>query len=187
MRALSTLILASALSGCGLLPPADIPTPPQPGAPAAVFDIDGTLTPGVFQVFTARPDAARAVQLHAGQGHAIVYLSTRIHGLQAGIPAWLRRHGFPPGPVHVPQSEADYQRPEVFKAGVLERYQHAGWRFVAAYGDSSTDFDAYRAAGIAQERVHGLRREGAAACQPGPIHECLDGWTGQLSRITQRP
>lgn len=187
MHVALTLLVAGLVVACGQLPPVAVPTPPRPGAQAVVFDIDGTLTPTVLSVAVARADAAQAVGAYARKGYAVVYLSTRVSLLQAGVPRWLADHGFPAGVLHVAQTPADHDRPDAFKARMLQAYTASGWRFVAAYGDSSTDFAAYAQAGIAQHLVYALQREGDAACQPGVWRQCLRGWTEHLGAIEQLP
>lgn len=173
LLATSLLLLASA---CTLLP-ADVPATRAGHQQAVVFDIDGTLTPTPRAIRTAREDAASAAQRFADQGYQIVYLSARVRLLQSGIPGWLHDHGFPEGVIHVPQGRADSGDHAAFKTRILQQYRDKGWRFAAAFGDSSTDFQAYAAAGIPPERVFALRRAGADACQPGAWQACLPAWT----------
>ena len=143
---------------------------------AVVFDIDGTLTPRPFAIFKVRPEAARAVQSYADQGLAIIYLSARVKLFQSFIPGWLEKNGFPAGSIHVTQTSEDSGDHAAFKQRVLEEYARSGWSFVAAYGDSSTDFEAYAEAGIEQDRVFALKRTNKESCQPGPWAECLADW-----------
>jgi phosphatidate phosphatase PAH1 len=179
-----SLVLVTMLCGCsGQLPPADIP-PAQPGeAMAAVFDIDGTLTPKVHAMNTAREHAAEALNILADKGYRIIYLSARIRSHSAGIPAWLQANGFPDGTVHAAQTADDRKQPAVFKITVLNEYNDRGWSIQYAYGDSSTDFEAYAAAGIPKERVFALQREGDTSCQPGEWSVCLGGWTEHLDHL----
>jgi len=79
-------------SSCELLP-ADIPDAPQKHAPAVVFDIDGTLTPRPIEVWEARDNATKAVQLFVDKGYKIIYLSARTKLFQANIPSWLKKEG----------------------------------------------------------------------------------------------
>lgn len=182
MRALLIAALALLANACTLLP-TDVPGASDTTRQAVIFDIDGTLTPTPRAIRTAREDAAAAARRFAGQGYQIVYLSARVRLLQAGIPDWLQDNGFPPGPIHVPQGRADSRDHAAFKTRILQQYRDKGWRFVAAYGDSSTDFQAYAAAGIAQERVFALRRAGEDACQPGTWRQCLPSWTAHLAAL----
>lgn len=164
------------LGGCAHLPPMVVPQAAA-GAPGiVVFDIDGTLTPTVARIFSVRPDASAVARLYAGRGHRIVYLTARAPVLQGMLRAFLSRNGFPPGDLLAPKDRAEHTAPADFKASALARYRAHGWDIAAAYGDSSSDFDAYARAGIPRERVFALRRAGAAHCQPGAWAACLPGW-----------
>lgn len=185
-RLLAVVVLALATSAC-TLQPVSVPEPTPATRQAVVFDIDGTLTPTPRAIRTARADAAAVARRFADRGVQVVYLSARLRLLQSGIPDWLRRHGFPDGPVHVPQDRADSADHAAFKSRILQQYRERGWRFVAAYGDSSTDFQAYAAAGIAPDRVYALRRAGNATCQPGTWRECLPSWTPHLVALPAAP
>ncbi len=150
---------------------------------AVVFDIDGTLTPKPIAIYSAREDAAQAAQLYAQAGYKIVYLSARTPLLQSGIPKWLKANGFPEGSIHLTQSRADRSDHAAFKQRVLQQYAAKGWHFVAAYGDSSTDFVAYGGAGIDKRRIFALKRVGQAECQPGGWVACYSSWAEQLESI----
>lgn len=166
-----------------LLPAACSP-PPLPKMMAAdggarelvVFDIDGTLTPDVFSTRLPREHAAETVDLFAKNGLHVVYLSARFPWFSSRLPDWLSQHEFAEGPVFAAQSIGDNRKPSRFKLTILEELKRDGWRFAAAYGDSSTDFLAYSDAGIPKERIFALKREGERQCEPGPWAECLDGW-----------
>lgn len=179
------ILLAAVLCGCSQPLPRDDIAPAHPGeVRAVVFDIDGTLTPRVHTVNQARADAAEAINLFADKGYQIVYLSARARGLSAGIPAWLSNNGFPEGSTHVAQTVRDRIRPAAFKQAVLQECIDQGWRIEYAYGDSSTDFEAYAAVGIPRDRVYALRREGERSCQPGAWNTCLGGWTEHLGFVS---
>ena len=186
-RSGATALLVLALAACVHLPPVVVPQA-APGAPGlVVFDIDGTLTPTVARIFQARADAASVARLYAGRGHRIVYLTARAPVLQGTLRGFLSRHGFPPGDLVAPPDRAAQSRPADFKARVLAGYRAHGWDIVAAFGDSSSDFQAYARAGIPRERVFALRREGAAACQPGDWAACLPGWTPRRELLEAPP
>ena len=187
MRIAAIFLLSISCFGCGHLSVIQISSPSSSEAKAVVFDIDGTLTPDVYSFFQARADAAKTVQAFADKGYKIIYLSTRIRQLQAGIPRWLERHGFPESNVHVAQTDADHDNPDIYKTRILKEYRSAGWQLIYAYGDSSTDFIAYEAAGITKERVFALLREGKTSCEPGIWHECLRGWTEHLGFVVSTP
>jgi len=150
---------------------------------AVVFDIDGTLTPKPSAIFTARDDAASAVRLYADKGYKIIYLSARIAIFQANIPNWLKENHFPEGSIHVPQTATDSSDHAAFKKRILDIYKANGWKLVAAYGDSSTDFQAYAEAGIKRNYVFALQRAGETSCQPGIWAKCFSSWSEQMDFI----
>lgn len=182
MQNLLIVLLIILCSSCAQLP-ADIPYAPQQHAKAVVFDIDGTLTPSPLKYREARSDAAQAVHFFADQGRKIIYLSARIRPLQSSIPAWLKENGFPDGSIYVTQTAEDGWNHAQFKTRILRDIQAHGWEIEYAYGDSSTDFEAYAAVGLPKERVFALRREGDAHCQPGIWQACLNGWTEHIKSI----
>ncbi len=187
MRIINVLLIFLLCSGCGQLAPKDVPTAMTMGAKAIVFDIDGTLTPDVNSVFQARPDAAKAVRIYADKGYTIIYLSTRISQLQAGIPDWLKSNGFPEGNIHVAQTNEDHNNPDIYKLRMLREYVTKGWNIVLAFGDSTTDFKAYAGADIPRDHVFALLRESKSKCEPGDWVECLSGWTEHLDFATKAP
>jgi len=176
MRRAMLVCVGLLIWGCTQIPVAAVPLPSTTPGKVVVTDIDGTLTPKNLDVFEARPEAAAVLNTLAQQGYQIVYLTARTPLLQAGLPQWLHDHGFPPGPLHVAQSAEERHHPDQYKARVLEDYIHAGWQLAYAFGDSTTDFIAYAAAGIPRQDVFALRRRGSATCQPGVYQACLGSW-----------
>ena len=172
--------LVLSLTGCTAIPPAQISAAGDKGK-AVVADIDGTLTPDVLSIHTARTDAARAMTALSAQGYKVIYVTARYPMLQAGLPEWLHANGFPSGELNVAQSINDSLYPEAFKARVLHDYAQKGWQLEYAYGDSSTDFTAYADAGIPREHVFALKRRGNRDCQPGSYQQCLDNWSDYLA------
>lgn len=148
-----------------------------------VFDIDGTLTPKVPAINTARDGAAKAVETYADAGHKVIYLSARIRLFQAGVPEWLEKNGFPAGELRLTESREEREDHAGFKASVLDTYTADGCRFVAAYGDSTSDFEAYATAGISPERIFALKREGEESCQAGAWAGCYETWPEQMGII----
>ena len=183
MRHSTILVLSGLCCSCAQLPYTAIPHATPPHTKAVVFDIDGTLTPNVSAVFEVRKDAAEAVGAYAEKGYKVVYLSTRVSWLSAGVPEWLTDSGFPGGSVHIAQTRNERKRPEVFKSEVLTSYVAHGWSLAYAYGDSSTDLAAYAAAGIPSENVFVLKRRGEPDCQEGLAAACLAGWTEHLDFV----
>lgn len=181
------LFIATAVAGCAHLPAVVVPQAPA-GAPGiVVFDVDGTLTPTVARIFSVRPDAAAVARLYAGRGHRIVYLTARAPVLQGTLRGFLSRYAFPPGDLLAPKDRAGQQEPADFKARALADYRTQGWGFEAAYGDSSSDFEAYARAGVPRERVFALRRVGAAVCQSGAWIACLPGWEPRRRVLSTAP
>jgi len=184
MRNRSILLVVILCSSCALRT-FDIQKAPLKPNQAVVFDIDGTLTPEVSAISTARDDAASAVQLFADNGYKIIYLSARTRLLQSGIPGWLKENNFPQGSIQVPQTSTDSSDHAAFKKRILKEFQENGWNFFAAYGDSSTDFEAYSAVGMDKDHVFALRRAGEDSCQPGVWAKCLTSWADHMDHITQ--
>ncbi len=177
-------IVLGLVAGCSPLPHMHISSAPHGPAPAVVLDVDGTLTPRVAAIFSTRPDAATAAQLLAKKGYEIFYLSARHPWFSSGMPDWLRENGFPEGSVRVAQTLEDYRNPVPFKTGQLKAIAGQGWDIVLAYGDSSTDFQAYAEAGLPHQGIFALKREGEELCQPGEWAACLEGWTGHLDYLS---
>ena len=98
---------------------------------------------------------------------------------QSGIPGWLRKNGFPDGYIFVPDSQQESNHPVQFKAKILKQLIAHGWFIVAAYGDSSTDFEAYADVGIPRASIFALKRVGAGECQTGEWSRCINGWKDQ--------
>lgn len=170
------LLALAALSACAAPAPVPIPTAPAGAHALVVVDVDGTLTPDVRAIRSVRPDAAAVLRLYADKGYQVVYLTARHPWFQSGLDDWLMAQGFPAGPLHLPADRADRKAPDQYKARVLKAYTQAGWTLAYAYGDSSTDFAAYAAAGIPAERVYALRRASESSCLPGAWRQCLDGY-----------
>jgi phosphatidate phosphatase PAH1 len=171
------------IGGCATLPPSTVALPPAPNSQFVAFDIDGTLTPHNLLTSRARPDAAAVVNAFASKGYAIVYITTRVPGFQLELPSWLRENGFPAGHLHAAQTATDRAHAAEFKSRMLVAYTQLGWRLSYAFGDSATDFEAYRRAGLSRDRIFALRRAGHKECEQGVYHMCLDGWSGYLQTI----
>jgi phosphatidate phosphatase PAH1 len=182
MRLSLALILILVISGCALKPDA-IPPAPYAQAQAVVFDIDGTLTPDVMSIYSVRPEAAKAIRLYAEKGFTVIYLSARTKLFQSNIPGWLKKYDFPDGPIHVPETRADAGNHAAFKTRILKAYQDKGWILAYAYGDSTTDFEAYAAVGIPKAHIFALQRKDDTLCQPGSWNTCLKNWGEQLNFI----
>ncbi|TDG12800.1 hypothetical protein E2F43_14655 [Seongchinamella unica] len=185
-RACLALVLAVMTVACSPAPLPTIPAASDSAQRLVVFDVDGTLTPGVFSAVLPREHAAEAVDMLTENGLRVIYLSARFPWFSSRLAHWLSEHGFAEGPVFVAQSIADNRNPSRFKLAILEAFKREGWQFAAAYGDSSTDFAAYSDAGIPRERIFALKRSGEDRCEPGPWAECLDGWGDHIPFVASR-
>lgn len=180
MKPIASIVLAAlCVAGCAKLPSTPVDAPLRPGK-VVVFDIDGTLTPENIDVLEVRKDAVNVVKAYSDKGYRILYLTARSLHLQQPIPYWLNRYGFPKGDLQTAQTSQDRKDPATFKANMLENYKKVGWKIAFAYGDSTTDFQAYERAGIAKEHVFALLRENDKQCQPGVYSICLKGYTEHL-------
>lgn len=184
MRNFCILFLIIIIGGCAK-PASEFQFAPEEQTMAVVFDIDGTLTPRPIEMWKVRKDAAKAANVFATKGYKIVYLSARVRPFQATIPSWLEENGFPEGRLLLTETAEDRKDHAHFKTRMLQDLLAHGWEIAFAFGDSSTDFEAYAAVGIPIERVFALRRKGEEACQPGAWKACLNGWTEYIDAITK--
>jgi hypothetical protein len=157
--------------------------PPTSQSLAVVFDIDGTLTPGVYRISEARKGAVDAVRIFAEKGYKIIYLSHRGRVFQGNLLNWFQSNDFPAGGIHVPQTAEDERDAVAYKIRILREYQDRGWQLKFAFGDSTTDFIAYREVKIPNENIFALRRENQPDCQWGSTTRCINGWTDHLKVI----
>ncbi|MCP5133138.1 MAG: hypothetical protein H6976_05885 [Gammaproteobacteria bacterium] len=98
-------------SGCAEVPVTRIPDASRMKPEIVVFDVDGTLTPTVTEIFTARQDAATAAQMYAKSGYRIVYLTARVRVFQGALPMLLKENGFPPGDIVAPKTDTEQKHP----------------------------------------------------------------------------
>jgi hypothetical protein len=136
------------------------------GTRIALTDIDGTLTASDSELFQQMLDGshvpvayAGAVELtraHAERGHVVLYMTGRPDWLSAKTRTWLGELGFAAGPVRVTDSNTQILPTEgsvgAFKQSVIEKLS-ADYEIEFAYGNASTDVDAYLAAGLPADRV----------------------------------
>lgn len=126
-----------------------------------VTDIDGTLTTDDNELLVQIGDATHDPQQkgHAlalaqawdEKGYVVVYLSARPHAFRAETRAWLVQHGYPPGPLLTANSLVVGDTARDHKIAWLTRLQGFGWDIVAAYGNATSDIDAYDGVGIAKD------------------------------------
>jgi len=184
MNRITVFIMLLLCSGCASLPNEYPQASPQQDK-AVIFDIDGTLTPTPLRFWQARDAAPEALRAFESKGRTIIYISARTLLLQWHIPGWLEENGFPTGYLFVTQNTEDRSDPAEFKQRVLQELAAHGWQLELAYGDSSSDFAAYGAAGMDQDQVFALLRKGDEDCKPGVWRECLPSWQSHWEFILQ--
>ncbi len=165
------------------------PLPPTvPGTPVVVFDIDGTLTDGELST-TPHPGALDAVEAYRAKGYDVVYVTARWDAVQrSSTESWLADNGFPDEELYMAPSLLLSDESKVdYKTDALTSIEATHAQVVYAYGDSSSDFDAYANVGVAASRVFALQRAGASSCQPGTWAACLPDYVGHLSYIASQP
>jgi phosphatidate phosphatase PAH1 len=192
MRNFCLAFLCVTAVGCSALPTTPIPIPIAPATKnqAVVFDIDGTLTPTILAISTARPYAAEVANAYAKKGYRIFYVSARRPSFQWGVASFLKFNGFPEGSFHLPSDDFKADATVRYKTGVLSSLHAAGWRFSYVYGDEETDAKVYSTLelGIAPERIFGLRRVDKGKCEAGFSEaRCLKGWEEHLNFVASVP
>lgn len=150
----------------------DCPAVSESTTTLLVTDIDETLTTldseFLTQIFDPthdpemRPDANTLMQAYHDLGYRIVYLTARgeylylVDGTSArdATTAWLTAHGFPFDPADVYLADAVYELdPAGFKTGVVEGLQTEGYSVEWAYGNATTDIEAYQNAALADDHT----------------------------------
>jgi hypothetical protein len=124
-----------------------------------VADIDGTLTLSDDELFMQLEDgsydpqqngaASTLLRAWADKGYVVIYLSARLHAFRSESRVWLDEHAFPVGPIITANSLVVGESARAYKAAWLQRLdQDFGWQITAAYGNATSDIDAYEDAGI---------------------------------------
>ena len=142
----------------------------SPGVDVVVSDIDGTLTTDDFQLVTELfgdifsgayepdlyPSGADVMWAWQKKGVLLVYLTGRPDFLKRMTRETLTSNGFPPGVMHLTDTNTQAfptsSGVAAYKTAFLERLQEeaqVGLR--AAYGNASTDLEAYANLGIPKE------------------------------------
>ncbi len=111
-----------------------------------------------------RPDANTLMQGYADDGYTVIYVTGRYSGLTLSngetatdaTAAWLQRHDFPYASNNLFLASTDNifgDALTAYKAGIVEQFTAAGWTTDWAYGNASTDIDAYLQAGVASDHI----------------------------------
>lgn len=131
-----------------------------PRTPIFVSDVDGTLTSSENIEFLAllegrlpetHPGAPEALRALAAKGYRPIYLTARPEWLVQRTREFLEARGFPPGLVHTSTSALGAgvgASAAKFKTGELAMLAKKGLVPAFAFGNKSSDSNAYGAAGI---------------------------------------
>ena len=168
---------------------------------AVVCDIDGTLTTGDSEVIQEvladlfngsyipemRVQATNVVQAWADRGYLIVYLTGRPDLLRKASQTWLVDKGFPPGAVHLTDTNAQALPTSSgvakYKTDYLNKLINThGIKFYAAYGNSSTDIEAYENVSIPKTRTYII---GTNAGNGGTV--AVDSYNNHLPSLSAMP
>lgn len=134
-----------------------------------VFDIDGTLTTRDFEnakkyagdFFDANyveemyTDANKVVEYYSARDYEIIYLSSRPCYLWEESQSWLVSMNFPRGFVHVNSSKVPLTGPIAtsYKYNYLKSLKNKGVNICYAYGNATTDVDAYLGVGVSKDNI----------------------------------
>ena len=160
-----------------------------PKSKVVVFDIDGTLTPGDREIIK-RAVWGSAVKVRRGAVDVVrhwadalkiqpIYLTGRPYLFNVDTRAWLRRHGFPAGPLITTDSWSQAMPTGGgvgrFKQGWLERLVSGNrLSIIAAYGNADTDVCAFARAGIAPSATYVFGDKGRACDGFDPVIALTD-------------
>ncbi|MCA9617458.1 MAG: hypothetical protein KC731_00460 [Myxococcales bacterium] len=132
------------------------------GTKIVVTDIDGTLTLSDEELSKQFSDssyvplenksAALMMNTWAEKGYQVVYLTARPHVFRAETRKWLDDLGYPVGPVITANQLVFGDSARQYKRTWVNRVvTDFGWVVTAAYGNATSDIDAYEDAGIPKD------------------------------------
>ena len=123
-----------------------------PDAPMAVVDLDRTLVAGGFQaVLVGDPEplaGSAAVMERLAQGHTILYLTHRPDFFSVKSKAWLRAHGYAPGPVLLSTTSGFLEGSRAYKTEALAALRERFREIRVGIGDKPSDALAYHVSGL---------------------------------------
>lgn len=152
-----------------------------------VFDIDGTLTNNDLTT-TPQPGAVNAVKAYVAKKYAVVYVTGRPSATFLATRGWLTLNGFPNKPLYMaPIPYLTDSSLINYKTGVLQKLELGTPEVRQAYGDSSTDFVAYKNVGVPEANVWALKKLSTPTCESGIWNACLPNYTGHISYINSLP
>ncbi len=164
-----------------------------PSVSVVVTDIDGTLTTSDFelitQIFTdlfsgsyvpeAYPGGQDVLWAYRQKGYQIIYVTGRPDLLRAQTQTWLVDLGYPPGVVHLTDTNTQAFPTDAgvaaYKTDFLNKVvAEAQAAFYAAYGNATTDIHAYANVNIPKNRTYiigaNAGQEGTVAVNAYPSH-----------------
>jgi len=125
----------------------------DPAKPLLVLDLDGTITKKSWLASKPEPvpydqDTVRVINLLA-RTYTPVYLSARPKPIHKKTHTWLKKYGFPDGPVLMwYPSEFRWLRPYTYKKDMLIDLDRAGINVCIGISNTEGDMKAYRKAGM---------------------------------------
>lgn len=165
------------------------------GRQVVVADIDGTLTLSDDELLEQVGDieydpkqktaAADVMNAWADKGYQVVYLTARPHLFRTETRAWLDAHGYPPGPVISATDLVFGDAAAAYKTAWVTRIAgELGWDIVAAYGNATSDIDAYEAASVPKSVTFII---GPNAGMAGTVAIANDDYTDHLQYVAAQP
>lgn len=129
------------------------------GTKVIITDIDGTMTLSddelIQQISDGNHDPAEKMgsvaltQAWAAKGYQFVYLTARPHMFRTETRQWLIEHGYADGPIITAPQLVFGESARMYKRAWVNRVANElGWDVVAAYGNATSDIDAYEDAAI---------------------------------------
>ena len=157
--------------------------------PVVIFDVDGTLTTSDSELLEqvalgrdpeVRPGASQVANYYATASYLPIYVSGRPYLLRRSTAAWLRRHGFPPGPLVTTDAITDAAPTQSgvgrFKYNTLARLvDDVGLHVIAAYGNADTDVCVYSSIGLPPEKTF-IVSDQPRQCPPHPPVQTIDSY-----------
>jgi len=133
-----------------------------------------------------REGGSEMIVAYADLGYRIMYLTARAESLDIAdteetareiTVRWLEEHGYPLDPattiVVLSESLVVGEAARAYKAAALMEQQATGWRFDYAYGNATSDIDAYENGGIDKSATFII---GDLAGQDGTVAVEGEGW-----------
>lgn len=203
LYALRMVVRGDATSTAGYLV-----VPPR-GGRLTVFDIDGTLTTSdtelVKDIFTelfepilhgtytpmAYPFARELVTERERRSAVPVFLTGRPYWLTQSSRDWLASGHFPTGGLHTTDSNSEALPGNVasYKTAFLRSLLAKGFVLEAAYGNATTDIEAYAAAGIPKAATYIIGTNGGKDGTQGAcaVNKTCRTWGEEVARLRALP